>query len=102
MMLPTKELLLALRSPTSGWLATLICALDEAVRDPDFSDHHRAMLHHILEASGIPEPVSAAAEARLTQFEQATAQAQDNFIAAVVEPGSRPRPKLTLVGSAAA
>ena len=102
MTLPTNELLLALRSPTSGWLATLICALDEAVRDPDFSDHHRTLLHHILEASGIPEPVSAAAEARLTQFEHATAQAQGNLIAAVAESVPQARPKLTLVGSAAA
>src|SRR5947209_19853553 len=50
MKLPTNELLLALRSPTSGWLATMVCALEEAVRDPDFSANHRALLTQLLAA----------------------------------------------------
>ncbi len=105
MKLPTNELLLALRSPTSGWLATLICALDEAVRDPDFSEHHRALVQQLLEAHAIPAPVSVAAEDRLSRFEQAVAETQGNLLAAIAQP-SQPavtaRPKLTLVGSVAA
>jgi hypothetical protein len=105
MKLPTNELLLALRSPTSGWLATLVCALDEAVRDPDFSEHHRALARQLLEASAIPASVSTAAEERLSHFERAVAETQDNLLAAIVQPArtqpSQPavtaRPKLTLV-----
>ena len=32
MKVPTPEVLLALRAPNAGWLAAMICALDEAER----------------------------------------------------------------------
>ena len=105
MKLPTNELLLALRSPTSGWLATMVCALEEAVRDPDFSEHHRALVRQLLDADAIPAPVAAAAEGRLSRFEQAVAETQSSLTAAIAEPlyAARPaRQKLTLVGSVAA
>ena len=76
MKLPTNELLLALRSPTSGWLATMICALEEALQDPDFSEHQRALVRQMLDSNGIPANVAAAAEARLVRFEQAVADEQ--------------------------
>jgi plasmid stability protein len=102
MKLPTNELLLALRSPTSGWLATMVCALEEAVRDPDFSEHHRALLTQLLAAESIPAPVAAAAEERLCRFEQCVAETQADLVTAITQPSQPARPKLTLVGSAAA
>ena len=102
MKLPTNELLLALRSPSSGWLATMVCALEEAVRDPDFSEHHRALLTQLLAANAIPAPVAAAAEDRLCRFEQSVTDLQSELVASIAQPAQPARPKLTLVGSAAA
>ena len=109
MKLPTNELLLALRSPNSGWLAAMVCALEEAVQDPDFSEHHRELVRQMLGVDAIPAPVAAAAEARLGHFEQAVAETQNTLFNAIVEPlqqtvnASQPaRPKLTLVGSSKA
>jgi hypothetical protein len=101
----THELLLALRSPTSGWLATLICALDEALHDPDFSAHHRELVRQLLDASAIPAPVAAAAEERLSRFEEQVAAAQAELVRTLTPPmptAQPARPKLTLVGNAAA
>ena len=101
----TNELLLALRSPTSGWLATMICALDEALQDPDFSDHQRELVRQMLDSNGIPSNVAAAAERRMVNFEQAVADEQEHLFNRVAEGQSATktqRPKLTLVGSAAA
>ncbi|MEO8802536.1 MAG: hypothetical protein ABI304_05475 [Rudaea sp.] len=105
MKLPTNELLLALRSPTSGWLATMICALEEALQDPDFSDHQRELVRQMLDSSAIPSNVAAAAEARMVHFEQSVADEQQHLFSTVAEAQSTAkaqRPKLTLVGSAAA
>ena len=46
----TDELLLALRSPSSGWLAALICALDEATQDPAFTEHQRDLVRGLLDS----------------------------------------------------
>jgi len=105
MKLPTHELLLALRSPTSGWMATMVCALEEAARDPEFSEHHRALVMQLLDANAVPEIVAAAAEERLSRFEQSVADTQSDLISAIATHASAPqpaRPKLTLVGSVAA
>ena len=67
----SNEMLLALRSPTSGWLAAVVCALDEALLDPDFSEQHRDMLRSLLDAGQVPENVAAASQERLHQFEEA-------------------------------
>jgi hypothetical protein len=105
MKVPTNELLLALRSPRSGWLATMICALEEAMRDADFSEHHRGLVAQLLDGGAIPAPVAAAAEERLGQFEHSVAETQHGLAAALFEPAATaamsPRPKLTLVGNAA-
>ncbi|MGH8040898.1 MAG: hypothetical protein ACREPN_02515 [Rudaea sp.] len=95
------ELLLALRSPTSGWLATMICALEEALRDTDFNEHHRAMVQQLLEQGAVATAVAEAAEERLTRFEQNVAATQANLAAAVAATATTPRPKLTLVSNAA-
>jgi hypothetical protein len=71
MAVSSNEMLLALRSPTSGWLAAVICALDEALLDPDFSEQHRQMLRGLLDSGQVPEAVAAASHERLHQFEEA-------------------------------
>jgi len=104
----TNELLLALRSPTSGWLAAMVCALEEAVQDPSFSEHHRNLVRQLLDADKIPASVSSAANSRLARFEQAVsemhdvlASPRDDFSELTSAPITQ-RPKLTLVGSVAA
>lgn len=62
------EVLLMLRSPGSGWLATLLAAVGEASRDSDFSDSHRAILRQYLD-NGMPAAVGEAALARTLAFQ---------------------------------
>src|SRR5499427_9973141 len=106
MSVPTNELLLALRSPTSGWLAAMVCALEEAVQDPSFSEHHRNLVRQLLDADKIPTPVATAANDRLVRFEQAVSEMHGLLTNSSddVEPAApiQQRPKLTLVGSVAA
>lgn len=108
MSLPTNELLLALRSPTSGWLAAMVCALEEAVQDPSFSEHHRNLVRQLLDADKIPTPVATAANNRLVRFEQAVSEMHDLLTNHGDDVAEQPavtqsqRPKLTLVGSVAA
>ena len=101
---PTNELLLALRSPTSGWLAAMICALEEAVQDPSFSDHHRNLVRQLLDTDRIPTAVSNAANDRLSRFEQAVNEMHGLLTGTNDLPETQftSRPKLTLVGSVAA
>ena len=104
MQAPTNELLLALRSPTSGWLAAVVCALEEAVRDPNFTGHHRELVKRVLDSGAVSLPVAVAAEERLSQFEQTVAQTQVKLVSSIAEPiaSAQPgRPKLTLVSNAA-
>ena len=104
MQAPTHELLLALRSPTSGWLAAVVCALEEAVKDPNFSEHHRDLIKRVLDANSVPLPVAAAAEDRLSRFEQTVAETQVSLISSIAEPiaaAQAGRPRLTLVSNAA-
>ena len=99
----TNEMLLALRSPTSGWLAAMVCALEEAVRDPDFSEHHRALVRQLLDVTAIPAPVAAAAQDRLNRFEEEITNTQSELIGDLQIAAAQPsRPKLTLVSSVAA
>lgn len=67
------EILLMLRAPGAGWLATLLAALDEASRDPDFNAYHRAILAHCLDEQAVPAAAAEAARQRTAQFEQALA-----------------------------
>lgn len=73
------EMLLMLRAPGAGWLATLLAALDEASHDPDFNTYHRALLARCMSEEGVPAAVADAARQRTIQFEaalQATIQAE--------------------------
>ncbi|HEX7371127.1 MAG TPA: hypothetical protein VF284_12690 [Rhodanobacteraceae bacterium] len=67
------EILLMLRAPGAGWLATLLAALDEAGRDPDFNAYHRAILARCLSEQAVPVAVVEAARQRTIQFEQTLA-----------------------------
>lgn len=68
------EILLMLRAPGAGWLATLLSALDEASRDPDFNAYHRAILARCLDEETVPAAVAEASRVRTVQFEQAVAE----------------------------
>ncbi len=100
----TNKMLLALRSPSSGWLAAMVCALEEAVRDPDFSDHHRELVRQLLDVAAIPAPVAAAAQDRLSRFEEEISNTQAELMNSLTDTvAAQPaRPKLTLVSSVAA
>lgn len=96
----TNELLLALRSPSSGWLAALICALDEALQDPAFSDHQRDLVRGLLDTGNVPQPVALAANARLESFEETVKDLQTYLLDAQPAPTNpvAARPKLTVCG----
>lgn len=103
MKVSTNELLLALRAPNSGWLAALICALDEALQDPDFAEPQREMVRSLLDAGSVPRAVSTAANDRLARFEEAV-QDLHALLAPEQEPAAATapaRPKLTLCVTAA-
>lgn len=67
--LTVPEILLMLRAPGAGWLATLISALDEAQRDPDFDTRHREALAQLVTSQGVPAAVVEAARRRTAAFE---------------------------------
>lgn len=69
------EVLLMLRAPGAGWLATLLSALDEASRDPDFNAYHRAILARCLDEQAVPAAIAEAARQRTIQFEEALSAA---------------------------
>ena len=100
MKVPTNELLLALRAPNSGWLAALICALDEALQDPDFGEPQRQLVRTLIEHGAVPANVAAAANDRLARFEKTVEELHSLFVptAEPVAMTAQARPKLTLCG----
>ena len=103
MKVSTNELLLALRAPNSGWLAALVCALDEALQDPDFGAQQRELVRSLLDSGHVPQTVALAANERLTRFEETVKDLHSLFVAGAEEPlrQSVSRPKLTLCGGTA-
>lgn len=103
MKVSTNELLLALRAPGAGWLAALVCALDEALQDPDFGAPQRDLVRALIDHGSVPLAVVDAANERLAQFEKTVEDLHSLLVApagaSVV--AMSPRPKLTLCGSAA-
>jgi hypothetical protein len=97
MALSSQEMILALRAPNAHWLAALVNALDEALLDPEFGATQRAVVCQLLTNGIVPRGVAKAAEARFRQFEQAFVEADQP-----TPPPGPGRPKLTLVGNAAA
>ena len=61
------EAMLMLRAPGAGWLATLLAALDEASRDPDFNAYHRAVLARCLTEQSVPAALAETARQRAEQ-----------------------------------
>jgi hypothetical protein len=103
---PTEELLFALRSPKNQSLAVLVCALDEALRDPAFTAAQREQIERILAAGAVAPSLRAAAENQVVAPMLGQAAQSEDF-ADVLEwigeakPATAARPRLTLVGSAA-
>jgi hypothetical protein len=93
-MITTAEALLALRAPGADWLATLITALDESRRDPEFSPHLREIFAQLAAGESLPPAVVAAAHRRTHDFTQRLTEeaARVEKPAPVAE-----RPRLTLV-----
>ena len=100
MKLPTPEVLLALRAPNAGWLAALICALDEAQRDAGLSDAQCELLHRLIDTQAMPRAVVGAAHERLARFEEtlraSDAELSDHEVAQDLINAGFERPKLTL------
>jgi len=101
MALSTQEMLLALRAPNAHWLAALVNALDEALKDPEFGPEQRAVLQQLLHAGIVPARVAHAAETRFERFEQGFGDLVPgepvDDIAAFFDAAMPARPKLTLV-----
>lgn len=68
------EILLTLRAPGAGWLATLIAALDEAQRDPDFNPRYRELFAQLAAGAGVPSAIADAARRRALTFENTLEQ----------------------------
>ncbi len=103
MKVSTNELLLALRAPNSGWLAALVCALDEALQDPDFGEPQRELVRNLLDNGHVPHTIALAANERLTRFEETVKDLHSLFVTGAEEPVREAvaRPKLTLCGGTA-
>ena len=104
MPLSTREMLLALRAPNAHWLAALVNALDEALKDPEFGPDQRALVQQLLGAGIVPASVARAAEARFERFEQSfgellPGESGDGALVEAETPPPGARPKLTLVVS---
>lgn len=92
----TAEMLLALRAPNSGWLAAVLCALDEAMQDPGFDASQRNLVRELLDRPNMPNAVAQAAHETLREFEQAAHPLHFSPDQTLAAPPTRQRPKLTL------
>lgn len=63
-----QELAFALRSPSSGPLAAVICALADLFEDPGFNEGHRELLGKLLVGGNIPQFLAERASERLMSF----------------------------------
>ena len=63
-----QELAFALRSPTSGPLAAVVCALADLFEDPSFNEGHRALLSQLLAGGEVPQFLAERAAERLSSF----------------------------------
>jgi len=103
-----EELMFALRSAGSERLGLLLCALDEALQDGSFGAAQRACVAQLLASGHVPAALRLVAEQRIGEGAAAPARpVEDDFadVLAWIHAGERAqpaRPKLTLVGSAAA
>jgi len=63
-----QELAFALRSPSSGPLAAVVCALADLFEDPSFNHGHRALLSQLLAGEEIPQFLAERAAERLSSY----------------------------------
>lgn len=63
-----QELAFALRSPNSGPLAAVLCALADLFEDENFNEGHRALLGQLLAGGEIPQFLAERATERLASF----------------------------------
>lgn len=99
-MITTAEALLALRAPGADWLATLITALEESGRDPEFSPQLADVFADLARLSardgGLPPAIVEAAHTRTQDFSR---RLTEDLAAVEDEPEpAAQRPRLTLVG----
>ncbi len=64
----SQQLAFALRAPSSGPLAAVLCALADLFEDPNFNSAQREMLCEVLNQGDIPQSLADAASARLMSF----------------------------------
>ena len=101
-----QELLFALRSPTSGPLAAVICALADLFEDPSFNERQGALLRELLDRAEVPQLLADRATERLTAFAAALESRHQSVFAfdtadegqEVTCPVSEQRPRLRVVG----
>jgi hypothetical protein len=62
------ELAFALRSPNSGPLAAVVCALADLFEDPSFNEGHRVLLSQLLAGGEVPQFLAERAAERLSSF----------------------------------
>lgn len=92
----TAEMLLALRSPNAGWLAAVLCALDEAMQDPSFDTSQRAIVRELLDRDALPDSVAIAAQMTLCEFETAVQAGRTAHLDSRSAVATSQRTKLTL------
>jgi hypothetical protein len=107
MSLSANEMILALRGNDAQWLAALVNALEEALRDPAFHAQHREIVRQLLDVGIVPNSVARAADERFRRFETSfgdlpLSEPIEEFPAAAMAGNGRGRPKLTLVDNSAA
>lgn len=99
-MISTPEALLALRAPGADWLATLITALDEAERDPAFSNYLASVFADLAQTASrdgcLPPAVVSAAQKRTREFSARLAEDLDRIESEAQARETR-TPHLTLV-----
>lgn len=65
---PSKELAFALRSPGSGSLAAVVCALSDWLEDPHFNASQRDLILALVAQGVVPRALADQAAERLEQF----------------------------------
>lgn len=99
----TAEALLALRAPGADWLATLITALDESGRDPEFNPHLAQVFADLAQRAArdgeLPPAIIEAAHRRTQEFTRRLTEDLAEQPAAADKVAVNERPHLSLVAN---
>ncbi len=102
-MINTAEALLALRAPGADWLATLVTALDESGRDPEFNPHLAQVFADLAQRAAsdgaLPSAIIEAAHRRTRDFTRRLTEDLAEQPAAEEQTVVHQRPHLSLVAS---